>query len=546
VTDAASLPGARQLIAAAAEALKARTDEVNRLNVFPVPDGDTGTNMSLTMDAVVAAVELLGATPSSADTCAAVTKGSLMGARGNSGVILSQILRGLCEVIAESSVVDATALSDALDRSVDVAFQAVRKPVEGTMLTVLKDTADAAREAAKGQTSLLDALEIASTAAFESVKHTPELLPVLKENGVVDAGGFGLAILLEGLVAAASGTEVRVADVSSAAAPLLAVAPVDDWNDAEYLYCTEFLLFGEDIEKPMLDQVVSAAGGSELVVGDRGAYKIHVHTNDPGAVLAEMTSLGEVAEVHINNMRRQQAERDAKLKAEHAELTTPGTPPKPIGVVAVATGSGLVDILKSLGADVIVNGGQTMNPSTKDIADAISRVNAESVVVLPNNKNIVMAASAAATVADRPVAVVPTHSVPEAFSALLALEPEETDLQASAAAMGAAASRVRTGEVTTAVKRASYKAGKIRAGQVIGIANDEIEVVGDSVFNVTLELSDALVTPDCEMLTVLAGVDLTDTDLQSLTAQLQDRHPDIGVEAHRGEQPLYPVLMAAE
>jgi DAK2 domain fusion protein YloV len=545
VNEPRELPAARQLIAAAAEALKIRADEVNRLNVFPVPDGDTGTNMSLTMDAVVAAIEALGASPSSTETCAAVTKGSLMGARGNSGVILSQILRGLCEVIAESPVVDAGTLSAALERSVEVAFQAVRKPVEGTMLTVLRDTADATRGAAESNAAILDALETASAAAFASVKRTPELLPVLKENGVVDAGGFGLAILLEGLVAAASGTEVRVADVSSAAAPLLSVAPVDDWDDAEYLYCTEFLLFGDGIEKPVLEQFVSAAGGSELVVGDDGAYKIHVHTNDPGAVLAQMTSLGEVADVHVNNMRRQQAERDAKLKAERGEVGTT-TPPKPIGVVAVATGSGLVEILKSLGTDVVVNGGQTMNPSTKDIADAISRVNAERVIVLPNNKNIVMAANAAATVADRPSTVVPTHSVPEAFGALLALEPDQSDLGATAAAMGEAAARVRTGEVTTAVKRASSKAGKIKAGQVIGIANDEIEVVGTTVDGVALELSDLLVTPETEMLTVLAGADLSDADLGELAARLRDRHPEVGVEAHRGEQPLYPVLMAAE
>ncbi len=296
----------------------------------------------------------------------------------------------------------------------------------------------------------------------------------------------------------------------------------------------------------MLDRIVSAAGGSELVVGDAGGYKIHVHTNDPGAVLAQMTTLGEVAEVHINNMRRQQADRDAKLKAERGEMHAGAGLAKPVGVVAVATGSGLVEILKSLGADVVVNGGQTMNPSTKDIADAISRVPAEQVVVLPNNKNIVMAANAAATVAERPVAVVPTHSVPEAFSALLALEPDQGDLDHVTSAMTAAASRVRTGEVTTAVKRASSKVGKIRAGQVIGIADDEIEVVGDQVAEVSLLLSDVLVRDGAEVLTVLAGADLTDDQLGELTAKLQERHPDLGIESHRGEQPLYPVLMAAE
>jgi len=544
---------AKSLIGAAAKALKDRRDEVNRLNVFPVPDGDTGTNMSLTMDSVLAA---LAALPDEADVrevAHAVTQASLMGARGNSGVILSQILRGLCDVAAESHAFDAAALAAALDRSTTVAFQAVRKPVEGTILTVLRDMKDAAADAAKLDRDLDDALDHVIGAAFESVRHTPELLPVLKENGVVDAGGFGLALLAQGFSAAAAGREMAVADIGVMAEPELHVEPANDWDDEEYLYCTEFLVFGERARREDLTDFVVQLGGSELVVGDDGALKVHVHTDDPAAVLAHATSLGEVAEVHVNNMRRQTAARSAALRAEEHSVDPEAdrdgsppvtTPPKPIGFVTVAVGDGLKAILSSLGADVVVSGGQTMNPSTKELYEASRGVNAEQVIVLPNNPNIVMAAQQVASVSERPVAVVPTASVPEAFSALLAYEPSMT-LDEAVEAMTEAASFVRTGEVTTAVKDAVGKAGRIAEGQVIGIANDEIEVIGDDVVDVAVRLAE-FITDDADTMTVLAGADLDDDHLDELVQRLQAAHPDVEVETHRGEQPLYPVIIAAE
>ena len=535
----------KTLVASAAAALKERKEEVNRLNVFPVPDGDTGTNMSLTMDVVVAELAKLPEDASIADACHAITHGSLMGARGNSGVILSQILRGLCEGVDGAQEWNAELVATALERSVVVAFQAVRKPVEGTILTVLRDTAEAARAIADSDATLAEALSRSSAAAFDSVRRTPELLPVLKENGVVDAGGFGLAILIEGFVAAALEKSVVIADVSSAAAPLLHVLPVDDWDDQEYLYCTEFLLFGDGLNTDDLDSYVSGIGGSELVVGGDGEFKIHVHTNDPGAVLEHMTSLGEVAEVHINNMRRQTRDRDRKLVAEEAQTSHAAGPTKPLGFVAVAAGSGLAEILRSLGADVVVSGGQTMNPSTKDIADAIAAVPADKVVVLPNNKNIVLAANAAASVAGKPVAVVPTTTVPEAFSALLAWDGSD-DLDAVTATMTDAADAVSTGEVTTAIKDAKGKVGDIKAGQVIGISEHEIEIVGDDVSDVAARLADLLLTDDRETLTLLAGESFSDDELAALADRIGASHPDVDIETHRGEQPLYPLVMAAE
>ena len=534
------------LISSAAAALKERKEEVNRLNVFPVPDGDTGTNMALTMDVVVAEVGTLPGDADLAAACHAITHGSLMGARGNSGVILSQILRGVCEGIDGAETIDTERLATSLERSVVVAFQAVRKPVEGTILTVLRDASIAARSAAEENMGIEAALRHVSAAAFDSVRRTPELLPVLKENGVVDAGGFGLAILIEGFVAAALGDAVIIADVSSAAAPILTVEPVDDWDDDEYLYCTEFLLFGENIDLEAVHDFVSTVGGSELVVGSGGEYKVHVHTNEPGKVLAHMTSIGEVAEVHIHNMRRQTQARDEGLVSEHT--TAPATPVelKPVGFVAVAAGAGLAEILTSLGVDIVVSGGQTMNPSTQDLADAIARVPAEKVIVLPNNKNIVMAAQAAASVATKPVAVVATTTVPQAFSALLAYDGSTDDIDMIAEAMSEAASSVRSGEVTTAVKDAKGKGGAIKSGQVIGISEHEIEIVGDDVNTVALALASLLLADGAETLTLLAGEDFDDAQLATLATTIGDAHPDIDIERHRGEQPLYPILMAAE
>jgi hypothetical protein len=534
-----SAPTALDLIHAAAVALKQRKEEINRLNVFPVPDGDTGTNMSLTMDAVIADLSALGQSPSVAEVCRAVTHGSLMGARGNSGVILSQILRGLCEAVIADEKISAKLLADALTRATTVAFQAVRKPVEGTMLTVLKDSAAAARAGASAGSNLDEVLDIVVKAAFESVRRGPDLLPVLKEHGVVDAGGFGLAILAEGFVTGMEGHEFSERDIAVATGELT-VSPVNDWDDEEYLYCTEFLLHDTDAEKSFIDDWIAEHGGSELVVGDKETYKIHIHTDDPGVVIAWATSLGEVAEVHINNMRRQTAERTEMLRSKPA----PNTPPKPVGFVAVSSGPGLSEILRSLGVDEIVSGGQTMNPSTAEILEAVQKVHAEKVVILPNNRNIVLAAQQVIGVSERPVGVVPTTSVPQAFSALLAFDGSES-LETIVREMTDAAAAVHAGEITTAVKDAKGKAGKIKSGQIIGIADHEIEVIGDEVEDVALRLIDIL-AHDAETLTILAGVDLDDAALGRIAEAAEAAHPELEIETHRGDQPLYQVIMAAE
>ncbi|HEX9093012.1 MAG TPA: DAK2 domain-containing protein [Coriobacteriia bacterium] len=531
-------PTFRALLHSAASALKERKEEVNKLNVFPVPDGDTGTNMSLTMDAVLAEIDRLAEDASLAEIGHAVTHGSLMGARGNSGVILSQILRGLCEVVSQAEAIDAALVRDALERSVTVAFQAVRKPIEGTMLTVLRDASDAAGPAVEDGKGTAEVLVAIVDAAYASVSRTPDLLPVLKEAGVVDAGGYGLAILAEGFTSALDGRDLRVFDASVPAETpvIMGLTPVDDWDDDEYLYCTEFLLFGEGLDRDSLEDFVAQRGGSQLVVGDPSALKIHVHTDSPADVLAHATTLGEVAEVHIHNMRRQTEARAEALRA--------GAPAKPIGFVAVAAGKGLADILESLGVDRVVSGGQTMNPSTAELLEAIEAVPAEAVVVLPNNRNIVMAAQQTVGLASKPVGVVPTTSVPQSFTAMLAADPAAS-LDENVAAMSESACTVRTGEITTAIKDSKGKVGRIKAGQLIGIAEHEIEVVGTDIGDVAEKLL-GVIAEDGETLTLLAGADLSDDDFAAIAARLAKARPDLEIETHRGEQPLYPLILSVE
>jgi DAK2 domain fusion protein YloV len=530
-------PSATDLIAAAASALKGRREEVNRLNVFPVPDGDTGTNMSLTMEAVLSEVGKLGPSPSAAAIAHAVTHGSLMGARGNSGVILSQMLRGLCEPFVDIDHIDAATVVSCLERAVIVAFQAVRRPVEGTMLTVLRDMSEAAGPSADAGSSIDQVLEAVVDAAYASVKRTPELLPVLKEAGVVDAGGYGLAIIAEGFTAGLAGHALREFDVSVAAMPLLASEAENDWDDDQYLYCTEFLLHGTDLDRVSIEDFLVTLGGSQLVVGAPDQLKIHVHTDHPQEVLAYSLERGDVSDVHIHNMRLQTEARAEALRAEEAAV-------KPLGFVAVAAGSGLADILRSLGVDEVVSGGQTMNPSTAELLEAIERVPAKAVVVLPDNHNIVLAANQTVGIAGKPVAVVPTTSVPEAFAALLVAD-QSLPLEQNVAEMTRAAEGVTTAEITTAIKDSKGKAGPIKAGQVIGIIDHEIEVIGESVADVSARLAD-IIAPKGETLTVLAGQDLSDQELAGIVGALEKAHPELEIEAHRGEQPLYPLIMAVE
>ncbi len=542
----------------AAAAVSDKAEDINKLNVFPVPDGDTGTNMSLTLASVVRELSGLGADADMEAIAAAITHGSLMGARGNSGVITSQILRGVAEgLVGASDPVTSGDIASALRNAVKVAFKAVRKPVEGTILTVLRDISTRADACAKAHESVEATLDAIVVEAYESVARTPDLLPVLKENGVVDSGAFGFAIFLENFVAAAFGRSTVKAedfsatfDADAARADALSQVKIeanDDWEGSEYRYCNEFLFKADaPFDEDECLAFLASMGDCELLVGAYPDYKIHVHSNTPNLVLEHMLQLGQVYEVFIHNMDMESAERTAKIHAD--EDAAAAVPPKPLGFVAVAAGSGQAEILKSLGVDEIVSGGQTMNPSTADLLDAVSRVNAESVIILPNNGNIRMAAEAAASACtDKCVAVVPTKTVPQAFSALFAVLPDSS-LEDAVAAMTEALSEVRDGEVTTAVRDSSASDGSpIHAGDVMGIIGGSIDVVGSDVKQVTLDCINRMQEDEeGDSLTILAGSDLSDEAFADLIAAIEEAQPDLEIDSHRGEQPLYPVIFSIE
>lgn len=530
-------------VAAAAKTLGDRKEEVNRLNVFPVPDGDTGTNMSLTIESVVGNVANLPIGASGADIRKAITTGALMGARGNSGVITSQILRGLCEGSQGFDTLSTESLASAFAKAQEVAFQAVRKPVEGTILTVLRDAAAAAKNAADEGLDTEAALDAIVAEAYASVQRTPDLLPVLKEHGVVDAGGFGLAILFDAFVAALlgrSGTMVDEMSFLRNAHPKVEIEQVNDWEGSNFRYCNEFLVDSDALDKDEALKFLGTMGDCELCVGEVPKFKVHVHSDHPDQVLAYFLERGQVSEVFIHNMELQSAERTEKLAAEEEAEK------KPLGFVAVAAGEGNADILKSLGVNVVVSGGQTMNPSTKDLLEAAQSVNADAVIILPNNSNIIMAANSAADLAEFPCAVVPTKSVPQAFSALFAVD-QDASLETNVEEMTEAAQAVQSGEVTWAIKDSKDAEGNpIHEGDVIGIADGSIDAVDSTVEGAVLTLLEKMDADDADTCTILAGEDYTDEQLEALVARIEEAYEDLEIDAQRGGQPLYPIIFSVE
>ncbi len=546
----------------AAQVVADKAEEINKLNVFPVPDGDTGTNMSLTLQTVVAEVEALPTDATTADIAHAITHGSLMGARGNSGVITSQILRGVAEGLAMSKNDPATSadIAAALRNGVKVAFKAVRKPVEGTILTVLRDVSARADQLEKQKVSVEELLDAIVVEAYESVARTPELLPVLKENGVVDSGAYGLATLIEGFVNAYEGKAGEVSDFKTTVSTDEAKASVvnvvdieinDDWTGSEFKYCTEFLFHAEssDFDEEANLRYLASMGDCELLVGANPDYKIHVHTNRPDRVLRHMLHRGQIFNVFVHNMDLEAQERTESIRADkESEAGAQAAPRKDLAFVAVAAGPGQGEILTSLGVDVVVSGGQTMNPSTADILKAIEQCNANQVIVLPDNGNIRMAAEAAVAACDScRAAVVPTKTVLQAFTAMFVVDATGT-LEDNVEAMTEAIADVRGGEVTTAVRDSQAADGTpIHAGDVMGIEDDAITVVGSDVQEVTIEVINRMQdAEEGDTLTILAGADLDDEAFETLVAAIEEAQPDLEVDAHRGEQPLYPVVFSIE
>jgi DAK2 domain fusion protein YloV len=522
---------ARELARGALASLERNRRRIDDLNVYPVPDGDTGTNLTLT---VRAAVEQLDATTSRdiATLARELTRAALMGARGNSGVIFSQILRGFAEVVAEAELLDAPTLARAFRGASDSAYRAVRKPVEGTMLTVIREMAEEAEAHADGSARELIAAVVRRGA--DAVERTPELLDVLRAAGVVDAGGAGLLEIVRGIGAALSGEVIPDAPTDDTELSIDAIHQ----ELSEFRYCTVFLVEGEGLDREALEAKLEPLGDSLLVVGDENALKAHVHTDDPGSALAIATQVGTLEQVEIANMHKQTVTREERLL--HA---VPDSPPAQVEVVAVVAGPGNRALFESLGATQIVEGGQSMNPSAADLVAAIDRARAGHVVLLPNNSNVVLAAEQAAELADRDVHLVRTESIPEGLAAMVAFDPTRT-LEENVAAMEEAVDAVVTGSVTIASKDAQLNGIAIEKGNYLGLAEGQPVAQGADFDEVARAVVDRLLAEPRGVMTILRGADEPNVD--ALVASLTAAHPEVELEVHEGGQPHYPLLISAE
>jgi uncharacterized protein len=523
------------------DALRAHQEELNRLNVYPVPDGDTGTNMALTLESVC--TELGDATRMD-DVCTAVAHGSLMGARGNSGVILSQVLRGLADTFGSLDQIGADDLVTGLRRASDAAYQAVMRPVEGTILTVVREAAETA-EAARGNGagSLDGVLERATAAAYDAVARTPELLPVLKDAGVVDAGGRGFTLLLDSFLHVVDGRPVPEPETVSTPAAVAAHQRGDDV--AALRYEVMYLLEADDVTIPAFKTTWDSIGDSIVVVGGDGLWNCHVHTNDIGAAVEAGIQAGRPREIRVTDLIEQVEEERWVREARDGPPTDPDALPVTTAVVAVAVGDGLRRLLRSVGVHEVVAGGQSMNPSTAQILEAVERAPSASVVVLPNNKNIVAVAQQVDELSGREVGVVPTHSIVEALAALVVYDPDAA-LAENVSAMADAAARVRAGEVTQAVRDSTAECGAIAKGDWIAVTRDGIYVAAPSPADAAMALVDHLVDDESELVTVLLGADARASDAARLRDHVGLEHPHVEIEVHEGDQPLYPFLIGVE
>jgi DAK2 domain fusion protein YloV len=532
----------RQAVLRYRDALRAHQEELNRLNVYPVPDGDTGTNMALTLEAVCAELTTAESMP---EVCHAISRGSLMGARGNSGVITSQILRGFADVFGDLPTIGGGDLVRALRRAADAAYQAVLRPVEGTILTVVRETAEAVERAGSGASSLVGVLERAVEAARAAVLKTPELLPVLREAGVVDAGGRGFTLLLDALLEVTDGRPIPEPEVVNT--PVAVEAHLRGDDVAGLRYEVMYLLEAPDETIGGFKDAWGAIGDSIVVVGGDGLWNCHVHTNDIGAAIEAGIEAGRPRSVRVTDLFEQIGhDEEAQWVRDAAAGDEAAAPEVTTAVVAVAVGDGVRRLLKSLGVQQLVAGGQSMNPSTAQILDAVEACNAGSVLVLPNNKNIVPVARQVDDLTAKRVAVLPTTSIPEALAALVDYDPD-ADLDANVTRMGDAVARVRTGEVTQAVRASVAECGPISQGDWLALSRDGgiIGAVGTPA-DAVCALLEQLVDDDSEIVTVLVGCDAPASETARIREHIELQFPHVEVEFHDGGQPLYPYLVGVE
>ncbi len=546
-----------QMVANGAANLSQNADYVDSLNVFPVPDGDTGTNMNLTMTSGAKEVAALD-TANIADVSSKFARGLLMGARGNSGVILSQLFRGFGKSIEGKTELSTLDFAEALKRGVDTAYKAVMKPVEGTILTVAREAADEALRASESTSDFNEFMEQVITEAKASLERTPDLLPVLKEVGVVDSGGQGLLVIYEGFLASLEGKELEKphAPVMDALveAEHHAAQGFMSTEDIEFGYCTEIMVRFQDeklkqtpFDEDVFRNELSELGDSLLVVADEELLKVHVHVETPGDVITKGQRFGELVAVKIENMRQQHSTilEEEHGANQHGVQATAVKAKVPYAIVTVAMGEGVSELFRSLGAAHVIEGGQTMNPSTEDIVKAIEAANAEHVFIFPNNSNIIMAAEQAASVAPCGVSVIPTKTVPQGLAAAIAFNPE-ADVETNESVMKTAATTVKSGQVTYAVRDTSIDGVEIRKDDHMAIAEKKIVASSKSSLEAAKALVDALVDADDEIVTILTGEGSSAEDVAALSAYIESKNDEIEIEVHDGKQPLYSYIFSVE
>lgn len=544
----------RRAIASFRDALAAHKEGINRLNVYPVPDGDTGSNMALTLESVVA--ELDGVEADLSATCKAIGHGALMGARGNSGVILSQILRGLTQTLAvadDEHGIDGPLLASALEVAAKGAYEAVGNPVEGTILTVVREAAEGATAASADGASLVGVLDAAKAQGADALARTPELLPVLKAAGVVDAGGTGLLLLLDAFLLVVDERPLPEASITEAAADaghvdeLQLVAHGAEGHAggiADLRYEVMYILEAPDAAIPAFKDVWAGIGDSIVVVGGDGLHNCHIHTDDIGAAIEAAIEIGKPSKIRVTDLLEEVEEERWVKEAEQHPEPEPEAAPVTTAVVAIATGDGIRRIFHSLGARVLT-GGQSMNPSTAQILEAVDAAPADHVVILPNNKNIIAVAEQVDAASSKSVQVVATKGIPEGFAALMAYDPD-AELAANVADMAEAAANVVAGEITRAVRESTCEVGPIAEGDYLGIARDGIRAVAASVADATTELLDHLLAEEHEIVTLIEGEGASAAETRRITQWLEEHHPGVEAEIHPGGQPLYPYFLGIE
>lgn len=526
----------------AANCLEKNKEIVNALNVFPVPDGDTGTNMSLTMQSAIKQIRTLE-TDNIDKIVSAASNGSLMGARGNSGVILSQLFRGFAKELAGAEKINTSILANAFKAGSDTAYKAVMKPIEGTILTVARECAEMAINISKKETDIVEFMRLVIKHGEETLSKTPDMLPVLKQAGVVDAGGKGLIMILTGALEALTGKEETIIEETIARDDSLHTYTETD-EDIKYGYCTEFIINNSSLESELFRDEIIGYGDSMLVVGGENIIKVHIHTNDPGEVLQKALQYGELIDIKIDNMRYQHRNNDfndaATSNKEEVIMEN-----KKYSFITVSMGEGLANVFKDLNVDYVIAGGQTMNPSTEDILNAVDNVKGENIIILPNNSNIILAATQAKELSSKRVEVLPTKTIPQGIAAVVAFD-EELNIEENMENMKDAIEVVKTGQVTFSVRDTVTDEKEIKKDDIMGIYDGDIKIIGNDIQDVAFELVKTMVADENGLVTIFYGDEMTEDDAIELAKKIEEELEDFDIEIINGGQPLYYYLISVE